>query len=53
MQTMALQQRPWIIFARMSLYKAIHRTDNELPPAPRVKEGDTWRERRWARRVMA
>jgi hypothetical protein len=46
----AVQERAYIIFARMSLYKAIHRTDNEVPPAPRVKKADTWRERRRERR---
>jgi hypothetical protein len=44
----AVQERAYMIFARMSLYKAIHRTDNEMPPAPRVKKADTWRERRRA-----
>ncbi len=47
----AIEERPWIFFARLALYKAIHRTDDAIPPAPDVKKADTWRERRRARKA--
>lgn len=46
----ALEERPFIFFARLAIYKAVHRTEQEVPPAPDVKKLDTWRERRRARR---
>ena len=42
----AVEERPFIFFARLALYKAVHRTDQDMPPAPDVKEPDTWLERR-------
>jgi hypothetical protein len=49
----SIEQRGYMFFARSSIYKAIHRIDNEVPSAPRVKKPDIWRERRRARRVTA
>jgi hypothetical protein len=45
----AVEERPWIFFARPALYAAVHRTNPAMPPAPDVKKADTWRERRRTR----
>jgi len=46
----AAEERSWIFFARAALYKAIHRSDDAMPPIPDVKKADRWRERRRTRR---
>ena len=45
----AAEERPWIFFARMAVYKAVHGKGQDGPPPPDVKKPDTWRERRRAR----
>ena len=45
----AVEERPWIFFARSAVYAAVHKIDRAVPPAPDVKKPDTWRERRRTR----
>jgi hypothetical protein len=49
----AVEERAFIFFARLAVYKAVHRTDQAAPPAPDVRKPDTRCERRRARRVQA
>jgi hypothetical protein len=46
----AVEERPFIFFVRLAVYKAVHRSNDAMPPAPDVKKPDTWRERRRAAR---
>ncbi len=49
----AVEERAFIFFARLAVYKAVHRTDQETPPAPDIRKPDTWRERRRAKKANA
>jgi hypothetical protein len=49
----AVEERPWIFFARSAVYAAVHKVDKATPPAPDVRQPETWRERRRARKNAA
>jgi hypothetical protein len=34
----AVEERPWIFFARSAIYAAVYNTDKSIPPAPDVKK---------------
>jgi hypothetical protein len=46
----AVEERPWIFFARSAVYKAVYDTDQAMP-SPDVRKPNTWRERRRARKT--